>query len=424
MDRATQDRLERRLAKLEQDARSGRPVNVTQPKKSDEFIILAPYLKTMAGASSTGWSDTTPSGAPGRVFLPQGGLIATKVPSNYESSIQIVMSQHINRVPVNQTYFLCSDDVLAAGNTITVRYAMLGLAGNDFARVFTPFTLTKRSASPLGGTGIFWKGAFLHELLYPGTDYLEGLYTPAKITGRKENITLISYGPGSQVILAGDQTAVAAPGVELTITGTGGPADASYVVESSNLIAGNTTVLLTTVVPTSGTGGTASVGTDILFMDDTYEIRSFVPALDPCPWATYSQEDLAFRLAAFPAYNIFNYNHHFSKGNRPVTVQPWGGMPAVLPCRIPDAMIPPGVWIWEPENTAGNSLRIRYKHPITREMYEGNIPLVYAEGGGAASNGDHVGLTMPTYEGIIVYLGNYHPSKTRKTTWTYTQYNK
>ena len=121
------DNLARRLVKLEQEARTGRPVNVTTQRAPDPHVILAPYLKNMIGASSTGWSDTTPSGAPGRVFLPQGGLIATEVPTDFESAVRIVMSQHINRIPVNQTYFMCSDDILDAGSTITVRYACLDL---------------------------------------------------------------------------------------------------------------------------------------------------------------------------------------------------------------------------------------------------------------------------------------------------------
>jgi hypothetical protein len=380
MDRATQDRLERRLAKLEQDARSGRPVNVTSPPQIKSLPLFFPSLSAHPGYSPN--PQPIADGAPGNIYIPEFSMLLPGIPSTAQACLDLV--GHWPGPPfISAGSFsaFCANLTDEPGSTITLRFLEAHYLGNDTPSlgIGPEITLVKITENRPGTTRLLWRG-FSRGEISTGTFFfgyannsLPKTTAPSKITNQSITATIVSANQTTKTItLSGDQTPHLSVGSTFTVGGSSGN-DGTKTCQSTTYTAtsNTTTVAINEAVANQSAGGTATIPGSLLY--DLEEI--FTANLPGMQFGVNQQPQMAFHhQGQWGYFPVLDYYTTFNQSIfRPIRIS-YGTTPPLMPERLPDALIPKGLLVWEQATPKGTDIRLRIRHPKNDAIYEAILP--------------------------------------------------
>jgi hypothetical protein len=392
MDRATQDRLERRLAKLEQDARSGRPVNVTTPRQD---AIYLPRFEDALGVSPTGFPILYPDYALGYALAPQIGNAVPFVPQT--SGEIFAKSFEYGLINITSIYvwkFFCID-ATQTGNTIEGFFVYRAQAGT---KKRMSLGLLTKSPEPLtkGTTEYYWKGGVqrTNQTTWPPGRPHQTITT--------DNASYPITGIDAAFIISGNLAQKFPTGRTFTVAGSTDN-DGQYTVSSATYnTATNTTALATTpAIPSTTPDGTITIGGTLLIYNPTTKIHDLID-LSGFPVHYH----LGKQQWTYIPDNELTYDPHLQ---RPYVAQ-FNSIPYLLLEHIPGKYIPKGCYTLEAAGQGRYAIRLRYRHHTTGDIYEGIIDLPNLRNAGAQTYAPQVDLIGDDLEAVFgSFDGPYNP---------------
>lgn len=376
-DQSTIDRLDRRLVRLEQDARSGRPVNVTTPRKSDANFVRFGNLEHSPGVSGD-WPQFIPDGAASLAILPTFSYMVPFLPTTnaelrtrqFEYGVMAFSNDGLKE------WFAL--DASQTGNSIDLYFYRC--LGQNLSRAFV---CTLNTSTDLGGTeSYYWKGGLPPPGYHDCIDTVPDAGT-LKITSGMETYTITAMNALAKIITVGDNlTGKATPNSTITIES--GANAGTYTVQTSVFSNGSTIITINESIPTPSALGTITYRGKLLWNEDDYDLYHARVDFDTScinvirddsskDWRAYFGSGIPLSFTAGQTLCRFwqDTAHPCFVRNLPI-IQDLGKL---LIEHIPAACIPKGHYALELWGDGTAKLRIRYRHHTTGTYYEGAIDL-------------------------------------------------
>jgi hypothetical protein len=390
ISQSTLDAIDRRIHRLEQEARTGRPVNVTQTRGvTYSPFAFFPDFQDSPGVESAIAEPSFPLYVPDKVggtfCVPPVFIVAPIVPTDvadwYSHAIEFGIK------PESNDQCICAVDATTTGATIDLYIVFVKVGGSlpSFKKLLCTMA---RITDVQGSENYYWKGGL------PDETAMTNENSPTISTGYESHAS-VSNDPGARsVTFDGDIRGKIAVGQKFKYSGS----STEYTVESISFAAGQTTIVTVEALPTGGTiifGGTLLINTDKIPWNMMHKDSVFCSRDDRTDsWVFYP---FGFGTpGSVSRYIVGTDIQHplLEYDNLPV----YSGNAGQLLERISGLIIPKGHHTVEAAGDGSTNLVFRYRHHTTGDLYEGKLEL--------PSSGA-VGSTQQAFSFLVNYWSEY-----------------